>query len=98
MVGIWRLYCYTSFKSFTKQWFIETMNELYFLCFFESLLVLNPLFMIFFIATYKTDVHKEKGSGLSPWPRRLVDAPQRLEDIGVNREDFLKDSVILITS
>lgn len=54
----------------------------------------------FFQHNYKTDLHKEQGSGLAPWPQRLVDAPPRLEDIGVNREDFLKDSVsvILITS
>lgn len=41
----------------------------------------------------KTETHKEKGSGLVPWPQRLSAAPPRLEEIGVRREEFQEDSV-----
>lgn len=38
-------------------------------------------------------MHKEKESGLVPWPQRLTVAPPRLEDIGVSPEEFLEDTV-----
>jgi hypothetical protein len=38
-------------------------------------------------------MHKEKGSGLVPWPQRLTAAPPRLEEIGVSREEFQEDTV-----
>ncbi|KAL9671803.1 hypothetical protein QQ045_009376 [Rhodiola kirilowii] len=46
------------------------------------------------ITPYSAKAHKEKSSGLAPWPQRLVAPPPRLEDIGVNPEDFLEDSNI----
>jgi len=38
-------------------------------------------------------MHKERGSGLVPWPKRLTAAPPRLEDIGVSPEQFHEDTV-----
>ena len=38
-------------------------------------------------------MHRLKGSGLIPWPRRLTSAPPRLEDVGVSAEEFKDDSV-----
>jgi hypothetical protein len=38
-------------------------------------------------------MHKEKGSGLVPWPQRLTAAPPRLEEIGVSTEEFQEDAV-----
>lgn len=44
-----------------------------------------------------TEMHREKGSGLEPWPKRLTTAPPRLGEIGVSVEEFLKDTVRLLT-
>lgn len=41
----------------------------------------------------KAGMHKEKGSGLEPWPQRLIAPPPRLEEIGVSPADFQKDTV-----
>ncbi|GMN42624.1 hypothetical protein TIFTF001_011825 [Ficus carica] len=44
------------------------------------------------ISQYPARMHKDKGSGLLPWPQRLTTAPPRLEDIGVSPEEFMKDT------
>ncbi|KAH8519270.1 hypothetical protein H0E87_000889 [Populus deltoides] len=46
------------------------------------------------IAPYSAKMHKERGSGLVPWPKRLTAAPPRLEDIGVSPEQFHEDTNI----
>ncbi|GKV07826.1 hypothetical protein SLEP1_g19539 [Rubroshorea leprosula] len=46
------------------------------------------------ISPYSTKMHKEKGSGLVPWPQRLTAASPRLEEIGVSPEEFQEDSRI----
>lgn len=40
-----------------------------------------------------TGMHKERWSGLLPWPQRLTAAPPRLEEIGVSSEEFHEDTV-----
>lgn len=40
-------------------------------------------------------MHKERWSGLVPWPRRLTAPPPRLEEVGVTPEQFREDTVIL---
>ncbi|CAK7328164.1 unnamed protein product [Dovyalis caffra] len=47
------------------------------------------------INPYSAKMHKERGSGLVPWPQRLTAAPPRLEEIGVTPEQFRKDTVVL---
>ncbi|XVE67822.1 hypothetical protein DITRI_Ditri09bG0019300 [Diplodiscus trichospermus] len=37
-------------------------------------------------------MHKERWSGLIPWPQRLTAAPSRLEEIGVSAEKFYGDT------
>ncbi|XP_023545218.1 probable methyltransferase PMT9 [Cucurbita pepo subsp. pepo] len=44
------------------------------------------------ISRYSKKMHRLKGSGLIPWPRRLTSAPPRLEDVGVSAEEFKDDS------
>uniref|UniRef100_A0A7N0T4S5 Methyltransferase n=1 Tax=Kalanchoe fedtschenkoi TaxID=63787 RepID=A0A7N0T4S5_KALFE len=46
------------------------------------------------ITPYSEKMHKEKGSGLAPWPQRLTTAPPRLEDINISPEDFFEDTNI----
>ncbi|KAJ8544976.1 hypothetical protein K7X08_017559 [Anisodus acutangulus] len=46
------------------------------------------------ITPYSLKVHKEKGTGLEPWPKRLTAPPPRLEEIGVTLEEFHKDSSV----
>ncbi|KAF5740427.1 methyltransferase PMT9 [Tripterygium wilfordii] len=46
------------------------------------------------ISPYSAKMHKEKGSGLVPWPERLTAAPPRLEEIGVSPNEFHKDTSI----
>lgn len=46
------------------------------------------------IAPYSAKMHKERGSGLVLWPKRLTAAPPRLEDIGVSPEQFHEDTNI----
>ncbi|KZV15152.1 hypothetical protein F511_30238 [Dorcoceras hygrometricum] len=43
------------------------------------------------ITPYSAKMHQEKGSGLEPWPRRLVAPPPRLEEIGISIEEFQID-------
>lgn len=38
-------------------------------------------------------MHRQKGSGLVPWPQRLFSAPPRSEEVGVSAEEFKEDSV-----
>lgn len=38
-------------------------------------------------------MHKEKGSGLQPWPKRLNGPPARLDEIGVSHDQFQEDTV-----
>ena len=38
-------------------------------------------------------MHREKGSGLVPWPQRLTTAPPRLKEIGISAEEFQEDTV-----
>ncbi|KAI4321173.1 hypothetical protein MLD38_034589 [Melastoma candidum] len=37
-------------------------------------------------------MHKDKGSGLVPWPRRLITPPPRLEEIGLSTGVFYDDT------
>ncbi|XP_059640734.1 probable methyltransferase PMT9 [Cornus florida] len=46
------------------------------------------------ITPYSARMHKEKGSGLEPWPQRLTLAPPRLKEIGVSPDEFQKDTSI----
>lgn len=46
------------------------------------------------ISPYSAKMHKEKGSGLVPWPKRLTAAPPRLEEIGIRSEEFQEDTSI----
>ncbi|CAN4090706.1 unnamed protein product [Withania somnifera] len=46
------------------------------------------------ITPYSPKVHREKGTGLEPWPRRLMALPPRLEEIGVTLDEFHKDTNI----
>ncbi|XP_050223866.1 probable methyltransferase PMT9 [Mercurialis annua] len=46
------------------------------------------------ISPYSKKVHKERGSGLVPWPKRLIEAPPRLEEIGISPEEFHEDTKI----
>lgn len=43
-------------------------------------------------------MHREKGSGLQPWPHRLTTAPPHLGEIGISIEEFQKDTVRLLNS
>nr|XP_011462272.1 PREDICTED: probable methyltransferase PMT3 [Fragaria vesca subsp. vesca]XP_011462273.1 PREDICTED: probable methyltransferase PMT3 [Fragaria vesca subsp. vesca] len=43
------------------------------------------------ISSYSDHNHKEKGSGLAPWPARLITPPPRLADFGYSNEMFEKD-------
>lgn len=43
-------------------------------------------------------MHREKGSGLEPWPQRLTTAPPRLGEIGISVEEFQKDRVRLLNA
>lgn len=43
------------------------------------------------ITPYSAKMHREKGSGLEPWPRRLTAPPPRLEEIGTSIEEFQND-------
>lgn len=38
-------------------------------------------------------MHREKGSGLKPWPKRLTAAPPRLEEVNVSPDEFHEDTV-----
>lgn len=38
-------------------------------------------------------MHRERWSGLVPWPRRLTAPPPRLEEIGVIPAEFQEDTV-----
>lgn len=40
-----------------------------------------------------TEMHKGKGSGLQPWPSRLIEPPPRLDEIGVSHDQFQEDTV-----
>uniref|UniRef100_A0A803N850 Methyltransferase n=1 Tax=Chenopodium quinoa TaxID=63459 RepID=A0A803N850_CHEQI len=44
------------------------------------------------ITPFSPKMHKEKASGLLPWPQRLTASPSRLEDIGVSSEEFQADT------
>uniref|UniRef100_A0A5B7A3K9 Methyltransferase n=1 Tax=Davidia involucrata TaxID=16924 RepID=A0A5B7A3K9_DAVIN len=46
------------------------------------------------ITTYSAKMHRERGSGLEPWPQRLTAAPPCLEEIGVSPDEFQKDTSI----
>ncbi|CAI0456431.1 unnamed protein product [Linum tenue] len=46
------------------------------------------------ISQYSAQMHREKGTGLVPWPQRLITPPPRLEDIGVSPEEFHEDTRI----
>lgn len=46
------------------------------------------------ITPYSAGMHKEKGSGLEPWPQRLIAPPPRLGELGVNPAEFQKDTNI----
>lgn len=41
-----------------------------------------------------SEMHKAKGSGLVPWPARLITPPPRLADFDYSTEMFEKDTVI----
>eukprot|EP01018_Ginkgo_biloba_P025504 Gb_26012 [translate_table: standard] len=44
------------------------------------------------IMPYSDQMHRAKGSGLVPWPKRSIIPPPRLEDLGVSNEEFEKDT------
>ncbi|XAR51930.1 Sarcosine/dimethylglycine N-methyltransferase [Bertholletia excelsa] len=46
------------------------------------------------ITPYSAKMHREKGSGLEPWPKRLTAAPPRLEEIDVSPDEFQVDTSI----
>lgn len=46
------------------------------------------------ITPYSEQHHRDKGSGLAPWPARLTTPPPRLVDLGYVADTFEKDSVI----
>ncbi|XP_042487444.1 probable methyltransferase PMT9 isoform X1 [Macadamia integrifolia] len=46
------------------------------------------------ITPYSANVHRERGSGLLPWPQRLTAAPHRLEELGVNSKEYQEDTEI----
>ncbi|KDP46391.1 hypothetical protein JCGZ_10231 [Jatropha curcas] len=46
------------------------------------------------IFPFSSKMHKERGSGLVPWPRRLTEAPPRLEEIAVSPEVFHEDTML----
>ncbi|CAA0824527.1 Probable methyltransferase PMT9 [Striga hermonthica] len=50
------------------------------------------VFMKACITPYSKKMHREKWSGLKPWPQRLTAAPPRLEEIGISADEFLKDT------
>lgn len=54
-------------------------------CEFFFVIILNLLL--------NTEMHMVRGSGLVPWPKRLTEAPPRLEEIGVSAEEFHEDTV-----
>ncbi|CAA0820152.1 Probable methyltransferase PMT9 [Striga hermonthica] len=44
------------------------------------------------ITPYSKKMHQEKGSGLEPWPRRLMAVSPRLEEIGISADEFHNDT------
>jgi hypothetical protein len=40
-----------------------------------------------------SEVHRDGGSGLAPWPARLTNPPPRLADLYVTADTFEKDTV-----
>ncbi|KAK3012810.1 hypothetical protein RJ639_010402 [Escallonia herrerae] len=46
------------------------------------------------ITPYSAKVHREKGSGLEPWPKRLTAATPRLDEIGTSPQEFQEDTSI----
>ncbi|KAF7129820.1 hypothetical protein RHSIM_Rhsim10G0014000 [Rhododendron simsii] len=46
------------------------------------------------ITPYSAKMHREKGSGLEPWPKRLTAAPPRLEEVNVSPDEFHEDTSI----
>ncbi|KAF8408332.1 hypothetical protein HHK36_007481 [Tetracentron sinense] len=46
------------------------------------------------ITPYSAKMHKEKGSGLVPWPQRLTAAPPRLEELRISSEEYQEDTEI----
>nr|GMC62071.1 probable methyltransferase PMT9 isoform X1 [Ipomoea batatas]GME06975.1 probable methyltransferase PMT9 isoform X1 [Ipomoea batatas] len=46
------------------------------------------------ITPYSPKMHRDKGSGLEPWPQRLTAAPPRLKEIGISIEEFQKDTSV----
>lgn len=52
------------------------------------------VFMKACITPYSGKVHRQKGSGLVPWPQRLTTAPSRLEEFGISAEEFQEDTSI----
>ncbi|KAE9449049.1 hypothetical protein C3L33_19044, partial [Rhododendron williamsianum] len=46
------------------------------------------------ITPYSAKMHREKGSGLEPWPKRLTAAPPRLEEVNVSPDEFHEDTNI----
>ncbi|CAH9092295.1 unnamed protein product [Cuscuta epithymum] len=46
------------------------------------------------ITPYSRKMHRDKGSGLEPWPQRLTAVPPRLKEIGISPNEFQKDTSI----
>lgn len=44
------------------------------------------------ISPYSSQIQRERGSGLAPWPTRLTTPPPRLADLGYSDEMFVKDT------
>jgi len=47
-----------------------------------------------YILLVYAEMHRARGSGLAPWPARLVTPPPRLADFNYSTEMFEKDMVI----
>lgn len=46
------------------------------------------------LTPYSEKMHRERWSGLKPWPQRLMTAPPRLEEIDVSVQEFHKDTSV----
>lgn len=42
-------------------------------------------------------MHRDKGTGLAPWPERLTTPPPRLAELDISTDTFEKDMVLQVT-
>lgn len=79
----WNYNCSNFPSAFALTFTIGSVNMFWFVILFSFLAILFG----------KTEMHRERWSGLVPWPQRLTAAPPRLEEIGITAEEFQKDTV-----